>query len=304
MGDKIEILNSKTGKLMLIASGMNSSSTIKDVKKAICRKISRLNADRIELRITQKAKGAKDTDSLADLNVPLPGTLYLKDLGPQIGWKTVFIVEYAGPVFLYLYMYTRPWLFYGEGAALKPYSTCTNLAVICYSLHYMKRIFETLFVHRFSHGTMPIFNLFKNCSYYWIFTLYVAYHVNHPLFTSPSQLQVYVALAAFTVCELGNMCIHLALRNLRPAGSTLRKIPQPTKMPFSAMFDYVSCPNYTFETGAWLSFSAMTQCLPALLFTFAGFYQMAVWAKGKHRNYLKEFKEYPKNRKAIVPFLL
>ena len=31
---------------------------------------------------------------------------------------------------------------------------------------------------------------------------------------------------------------------------------------------------------------------------------MAVWAIGKHRNYRKEFKDYPKGRKAIVPFLL
>ena len=47
---------------------------------------------------------------------------------------------------------------------------------------------------------MPVFNLFKNCSYYWGFTAYVAYHVNHPLFTPPPQMQMWAALAAFTVC--------------------------------------------------------------------------------------------------------
>ena len=40
------------------------------------------------------------------------------------------------------------------------------------------------------------------------------------------------------------------------------------------------------------------------LFTLAGFYQMAVWAKAKHRNYLKEFKDYPRRRASIIPFLL
>lgn len=44
--------------------------------------------------------------------------------------------------------------------------------------------------------------------------------------------------------------------------------------------------------------------LPAGLFAAAGFYQMAVWAIGKHRNYKKEFQEYPKGRKAILPFIL
>jgi very-long-chain enoyl-CoA reductase len=41
-----------------------------------------------------------------------------------------------------------------------------------------------------------------------------------------------------------------------------------------------------------------------LLFTIAGFYQMAVWAIGKHKAYKKEFRDYPKGRKAIVPFVL
>lgn len=33
--------------------------------------------------------------------------------------------------------------------------------MICWTLHYAKRILETLFVHRFSHATMPLNNLFK-----------------------------------------------------------------------------------------------------------------------------------------------
>lgn len=74
-----------------------------------------------------------------------------------------------------------------------------SIAAACYTLHYAKRLLETIFVHRFSHSTMPIQNLFKNCSYYWGFTAYVAYHVNHPLFTSPCSVQVYAGLAAFIV---------------------------------------------------------------------------------------------------------
>ena len=40
------------------------------------------------------------------------------------------------------------------------------------------------------------------------------------------------------------------------------------------------------------------------LFALAGFYQMAVWAIGKHKLYKKEFPNYPKGRKAILPFLI
>ena len=146
----------------------------------------------------------------------------------------------------------------------------------------------------------------QNCSYYWGFAFYIAYYVNHPLYTEPyfGKMQVYLGLVGFILAELGNFSIHLALRNLRPAGTRERKIPQPTGNPFTLMFNFVSCPNYYYETLSWIFFTIMIQCLPAGLFTVAGFYQMAVWALGKHRNYKKEFAKYPKNRKAIVPFLL
>lgn len=75
-----------------------------------------------------------------------------------------------------------------------------SIAAACYTIHYAKRLYETLFIHRFSHATMPMMNLFKNCAYYWGFTAYVAYHVCHPLFTPPSQLQQYIGLAGFAVC--------------------------------------------------------------------------------------------------------
>ncbi len=129
------------------------------------------------------------------------------------------------------------------------------------------------------------------------------------------------------MCELGNLSIHLALRDLRPPGTKVRKIPFPTGNPFTALFDLVSCPNYTYEIGSWAAFTVMTQCVPgasdhvenvgnphprnvvltylaAGLFTIAGGYQMTVWALGKHRNYKKEFPNYPKKRRAIFPFVL
>jgi len=77
----------------------------------------------------------------------------------------------------------------------------------------------------------------------------------------------------------------------------------PDSNPLTGLFNLCSCPNYTYEIGAWISFTIMTQCLPAAFFTLAGAYQMIMWALGKHRNYKKEFKDYPR-RKAIIPFLI
>jgi len=301
---ELEICHAKSNRHLVSLSELTKRSTIKDVKEYIGvhkRKYADLN--RQELRQEPSGKALKDEITLEELGLNNGAMLYFKDRGLQIGWSTVFVCEYAGPLLVYLWISTRPWIFYGDLGKVvdKP---VVQIAALCWAGHYAKRILETLFVHRFSNATMPIMNLFKNCTYYWGFAAYVSYHVNHPLYTAPSDAQVYAGLAGFLLCEMGNFSIHWALRCLRPAGSKVRKIPVPTGNPLTCLFNVVSCPNYTYEIGAWICFSIMTQCVPAGLFTLAGAYQMIVWALGKHRNYRKEFEKYPRGRKAIFPFII
>lgn len=283
---------------------LQGSSTIGDVKKGVYRLKKLLYPDRQAVRLEIKGKTLKDSDSLESLGLKNGSKLYIKDLGPQIGWSTVFLCEYAGPLFSYLLFYIRPSLVYGADAGSKPMAYVVHIAALCWSIHYAKRILETIFVHRFSHATMPIMNLFKNCSYYWGFAAFVSYHVNHPLYTPPCIFLSFLGLAMFTVCELGNLSIHLAFRDLRPPGTKIRRIPVANSNPLTVLFNYVSCPNYLYEFGSWLGFTIMTSTFSAGLFALAGMYQMSLWALGKHRNYKKEFPDYPKQRKAIVPFLL
>ncbi|XP_037935163.1 very-long-chain enoyl-CoA reductase-like [Teleopsis dalmanni] len=300
---EIEVVSAKNSKVFGKCH-VPATISIGDLPAQIHKQLKSTPApNRQSLRLDPRGKALKDSDTLQSLNLRNGVRIYVKDLGPQIAWTTVFLSEYAGPLLVYLLFYARPSIIYGADAD-KPISLTAHIAAACYTVHYVKRLLETIFVHRFSHATMPIRNLFKNCSYYWGFTAYVSYHVNHPLFTSPCQVQVLVGLAAFALCEIGNFSIHIALRNLRPPGTKVRKIPMPDSNPFTQLFNLVSCPNYTYEIGAWVSFSIMTNCLAAVLFAIAGGYQMMVWALGKHRNYKKEFTQYPKSRKAIFPFIL
>jgi len=221
--------------------------------------------------------------------------VYFRDLGPQVAWRTVFLVEYAGPILIYLFFYIRPPFLYPESS--RPHTYVQNLALYCWLGHYIKRELETIFVHRFSHGTMPLMNIFKNSGYYWGFAALCGYFVNHPLFTEPSHTQAHIALGLFVLFELGNLICHIMLRNLRPANSTVRKIPR------GFLFELVSCPNYTFEIYSWIAFTVMTQTVAAGLFALVGAGQMIVWAIQKHKRYHQEFTSYPKSRKIIFPFV-
>lgn len=119
--------------------------------------------------------------------------------------------------------------------------------------HYLKRELETIFVHRFSSDTMPLFNLFKNCAHYWgIFGFINMYFFLHPDYTPPSWASTgiyYAIFAAFVLFEFMNLMCHITLRNLRSEGSTERGIPKGWG------FDLVSCANYFWEAMCWLMFA-------------------------------------------------
>uniref|UniRef100_A0A8D1GZI5 Very-long-chain enoyl-CoA reductase n=2 Tax=Sus scrofa TaxID=9823 RepID=A0A8D1GZI5_PIG len=288
---EVEILDAKTREKLCFLDKVEPQATIAEIKNLFTKSHPQWYPARQSLRLDPKGKSLKDEDVLQKLPVGTTATLYFRDLGAQISWVTVFLTEYAGPLFIYLLFYFRVPFIYGHKYDFtSSRHTVVHLACICHSFHYIKRLLETLFVHRFSHGTMPLRNIFKA----FLSASSSAYGAQ----------QVKLALAIFVICQLGNFSIHMALRDLRPAGSKTRKIPYPTKNPFTWLFLLVSCPNYTYEVGSWIGFAIMTQCLPVALFSLVGFTQMTIWAKGKHRSYLKEFRDYPPLRMPIIPFLL
>ncbi|OQR88585.1 3-oxo-5-alpha-steroid 4-dehydrogenase [Thraustotheca clavata] len=268
-------------------------------------KSSRLSIHRqgFKIKTGDKVKNLSgDAQTLVSLGITDGATLVFKDLGPQIGYRTVFLLEYFGPM-LFVFLYTtRPAFLYGAGAAAKPFDKTAYLGVVCWTIHFMKRELETIFVHRFSRPTMPLFNLFKNCAYYWTFGAVIGYPLCHPDYQGPkSDFQVNLGLAIFAVSEFLNFCVHVQLRTMRAKeGSSERPIPK------GPLFLLVSCPNYTFEILGWVGFSIFTQIFFGYLFTLVGFLQMAQWALQKHSGYYKTYgDEYKRlRRKALVPFIL
>ncbi|PIL35638.1 hypothetical protein GSI_02367 [Ganoderma sinense ZZ0214-1] len=267
--------------------------TVLDLKKAIAAKSSKFYVARQKLSLKGDNKALSDEATLKDAGVADSAEVSVKDLGPQVAWRTVFLVEYAGPLVIHPLFYHFPKIFFG-GAVQH-----TVLA------HFAKRELETVLVHRFSHGTMPLRNIFKNSAHYHLLSgLLLAWSIYSPTFAANSPwirgtvredpTFLWSCLAAFVFAELSNLSTHITLRNLRPEGTTKRAIPM------GYGFGLVSCPNYFFETLAWTAITVMTGS-----YAVVSTYQMTVWALKKHRNYKKEFgKEYPRNRKAMFPFIL
>lgn len=224
----------------------SSAPSLIEIKKAIHQKNAKLTPER--QRITTPDK-KPITDDLAQISVPSGSELYVKDLGPQVGWRTVFITEYAGPLFIHPLLYLASQKYYGS---YKP-SDVQQIAFGLVMLHYIKREFETVFIHRFSSGTMPLFNIFKNSTHYWgLSGLLLAASIYRPALganalkgtiqSNPAYL-VTCALV-WVLAQVGNLKCHVILRNLRPEGTKERKIPR------GFAFEYVVCINLSSDVGS------------------------------------------------------
>ncbi|KAI8384450.1 3-oxo-5-alpha-steroid 4-dehydrogenase-domain-containing protein [Radiomyces spectabilis] len=290
--------NPKSSKfpVTLELAGSPDTVTVHDVCEALHKKFPKYYPAR--QRLTTQDKQPLDADkTLTHLGIADGATVMFKDLGPQIGWRTVFLVEYGGPLLIHPLFFYLSKLFYGRSFEHSTMQTVTFWLVM---VHFLKRELETLFVHRFSHGTMPLTNLFKNSAHYWFLSgINLAYWVYGPWYADAvrSDVWLYGSVAVWAWAELSNLCNHITLRNLRPPGTRTRAIP------YGYGFDLVSCPNYFFEFISWTSVCFLTTSWSAFLFNIVATGQMYIWAVKKHKIYRKEFKGYPRNRKAMFPFI-
>ncbi|OBA22658.1 hypothetical protein METBIDRAFT_29252 [Metschnikowia bicuspidata var. bicuspidata NRRL YB-4993] len=238
--------------------------------------------------------------------------LYAKDLGRQIAWQTVFLLEYLGPILIHLVVYFVAAVLFGVAQ-----SQTQKLALVLAVLHFVKREYETLFVHRFSNSTMPLFNLFKNSGHYWILS-----GVNLSVFVysySPTSLEAagplasflfhvntwpqllnYALVALWVFAEVSNFITHVKLAGIRSTDKKAYAIP------YGYGFDWVVCPNYFFESLSWLLYALLVGNWSAWLFLVISSTQMYMWALKKNRRYLSTFgDEYKKLKRAkFIPFLV
>ncbi|KAG9262633.1 3-oxo-5-alpha-steroid 4-dehydrogenase 2 [Astyanax mexicanus] len=88
------------------------------------------------------------------------------------------------------------------------------------------------------------------------------------------------------------------LRNLRKPGEITYKIPK------GGMFELVSGANFFGEIMEWCGYAVAAWSLPAFAFAFFTVCSIGPRAYDHHRYYLEKFEDYPKSRKAVIPFIL
>ncbi|XP_032826576.2 very-long-chain enoyl-CoA reductase-like isoform X1 [Petromyzon marinus] len=258
---EVEIKDGLSKDQLCFMDKVEPTVTVAELKAMFQKSYPGMYPSRQCFKVDPKGKAVRDEDVLKSLPVGTTATFYFYDLGPQVNWTTVFFIKYLSILGVYFLFYIRtPFLYPSESDFTLSAHRVVHLAFVCHTFHYVKCLLEAIFVHQIaSRGTMPLRNMIKNYSYYMLFTLWMAFYINHPLYTPPSNKQMGVGLMCFIVCEIGNYFIHVTLRDQQSSVYRLRQYPMPTMNPFTWPFVFISCPNYTYEIGAWFGFSIMTQ---------------------------------------------
>ncbi|MBL8921230.1 MAG: DUF1295 domain-containing protein [Myxococcaceae bacterium] len=167
-------------------------------------------------------------------------------------------------------------------------------------LHYLHRTFVFPFRMRADGKTMPVFIAALAIG----FNLFNAYLNGRWLSAEGRYPASWLMDARF----LGGTALFLAgfglnlwadgvLRRLRAPGETGYRVPS------GGLYEYVSCPNYLGELLEWAGFALAAWSLAGLAFFAYTVANLAPRARAHHRWYHEKFPDYPRSRKALVPFL-
>ena len=211
--------------------------------------------------------------------------------GPTIPSRVGWIVMESPAVVAFL-------LFYLAGSHRADPAPLALLAL--WQTHYVYRAFVFPFAMRADGKRMPVvvaamafaFNVLNAwINARWISELgdYPAAWLVGPRFVSGA--------AVFLVGLAANLRADRRLMALRGPGETGYKIPR------GGMHEWVSSPNYLGEIVEWLGWALATCSLPGLAFAVFTIANLGPRAVHHHEWYRRTFPDYPRRRKALLPFL-
>ncbi len=229
---------------------------------------------------------------IALLRITAPyGRHTTKGWGPlidnKLGW---FFMEFFVLIVLYFFLLT----------GTNSISLANGIIVSFFTLHYINR--SIIFPLRIQTNgkKMPASIMLMGMSFNLVNGFLIGYFLGEIMVYPDSWLtspQFIIGTIIFFVGMFINWQSDNMLINLRKPGETGYKIPQ------NGLFKYISCPNLFGEVLEWGGFAILTWSLPGLAFFLWTFANLVPRALSHHKWYLEKFPDYPKERKAVIPFL-
>lgn len=182
-------------------------------------------------------------------------------------------------------------------------SSAPLIAFLCiYELHYINRTFIFPFRLKGNRKDMPLSIALSGT----FFNTLNAYIIARYLFTlGPEYATSWLWDPRFII---GAVIFLIGFRINTHSDSILRNLLKPGetgyKIPHGGLFKYVSGANYLGELIEWTGFAIATWCLPSVVFVIWTAANLAPRAISSHKWYKEKFPEYPKDRKALIPFIV
>jgi 3-oxo-5-alpha-steroid 4-dehydrogenase 3 / polyprenol reductase len=173
-------------------------------------------------------------------------------------------------------------------------------AMLLFRLHVTRRLFESFFVTTFSPtATMHLSHYLLGLTYYFA----VPWTINSCEDCQSREGSIF-ATGACLLAQFSQFQSHFILAKLRSSKSTNVSLSSYS-IPRGLNFEYVSCPHYTAEIVMYFSLASMTSWCPAMsaLCIFVLF-ELAFSSRIQHEWYQEKFIDYPRERRALIPFVL
>ncbi|EFO21290.2 hypothetical protein LOAG_07203 [Loa loa] len=172
--------------------------------------------------------------------------------------------------------------------------------LILFCLHYINR--ALIYPFLIKHGTGTPVHIFLLGLLFCTINGYVQgkWHSHNVVYNESLKNTVFcfIGTLIFIIGMMINVTSDSILRNLRKDGESGYKIP------YGGLFKYISGANFFGECIEWTGFALLARTLPAFAFAFFTLCNIAPRAYQHHRWYQEKFGNYPKDRKAFIPFVI
>ena len=212
--------------------------------------------------------------------------------GPTISARSAWVLMESPAVLVFVAIF-----FTGDHAfELAP------LVLLCVcQLHYLIRTFIFPFRIRETGKRIPAvivaLAIFFNVLNAYINARWISHLGEYPVAWLTS-IPFFAGVTIFIVGWIINQHADITLFRLRKPGETHYSIPE------GGLYRRVSCPNYFGEILEWTGWALATWSLAGLAFAVFTVANLLPRALATHRWYREKFPDYPKSRRALIPYLV